>query len=83
MRAWLVERDYDDKGLVRLVYATPDGDRRVVQERSSRLLASTAVTAARDVDPDRLEPVPDDATRERYRAEVSRMRGRHGPDDAV
>ncbi len=83
MRCWLVERDYDDKGLVRLVYATPAGDRRIVQERSAAMLSRTEVTAAIDADPDRLEPVTDEATRDRYRTEVDRMADRHDPDEAV
>ena len=83
MQCWLVEREYDDKGLVRLVYATPDGSRSVLLERSATMLSRGAVTAARDVEPDSLEPVDEPARRERYAAEVERMRGRHEPDDAV
>ena len=83
MRCWLVEREYDDKGLVRLVYATPDGSEHVVQERSANMLSQVDVTAARDVDPERLEPVEDDETRGRYSAEAERMRDRHDPDDTV
>ena len=83
MRCWLVERDYDDKGLVRLVYATPDGAHRLVQERSRVLLQQADVTAAIDAEADRLEPVTDKSTRDRYAAEVVRMRDRHAPGDAV
>ena len=83
MRCWLVERDYDDKGLVRLVYATPDGDRRLVSERSAAMLRDRGVTASMDVDPDRLEVVADEATRERYHEEVERVRGQHGPDEEL
>ena len=82
-RVWLVERSYSDKGLVTLVYATPDGKRHVRMQRSATMLQSTSVTAATDVDPDRLVPVPEAADRERYAGEVERMRERHEPDDAV
>lgn len=83
MRCWLVERDYDDKGLVRLVYATPDGERRVVKERSAAMLGRIDVTASIDVDPDRLEPVDDAVTQDRYVHEVDRMADRYNPHDPV
>lgn len=83
MRCWLVERAYDDKGLVRLTYATEDGTRAIVRERSAAMLGRVEVTAAAEIDPDRLEPVEDPATRERYAAEAERMRNRHDPDDGV
>jgi hypothetical protein len=82
MRVWLVERDHGDRNLVSIVYATPDGERALSQERSLETLARTPVTAARDVEPDRLEPVPE-ADRERYAAEAARMRERNDPDDEV
>jgi hypothetical protein len=82
VRCWLVERDYNDKGLVTLVYATPDGDRYVQQHRSSQMLSRNGVTAATDVPADRLEPVDDDR-RQRYAAEVDRLAGDHDPDDEV
>ena len=83
VRAWLVEREYDDKGLVRLVYATPDGERRRVSERSANMLRAGGVTAATDVDPERLETVDDPETASRYREEVERVRGSHGPEESI
>lgn len=83
MRCWLVERDYDDKGLVRLVYATEDGTHRAIQERSAAMLSRAGVPAARTIDPNRLVRVEDEATRDRYAAEASRMRDRHDPDETV
>lgn len=83
VRCWLVERTYDDKGLVRLVYATPDGERAVTNERSAQLLARQPATAATDVAPQKLEPVADPVTREQYATEVDRMRDRHDPTDEV
>lgn len=81
VRLWLVERDYDDKGLLRLVYATDDGRHRLAQERSPTLRQE--VTAAIDVDVDRLDPVEDPEDRERYAAEVTRVRDRHDPDEVI
>ena len=83
MRCWLVEREYDDKGLVQLVYATPDGGRRLVSERSANMLRATNVTAAKEVEAEQLDDVDDPERRERYAAEVERVRERHGPDDPI
>ncbi|MEF8907165.1 MAG: hypothetical protein V5A13_04820 [Haloarculaceae archaeon] len=81
-RVWLVERDYDQKGLVRLVYATLDGARHLTRELSQQMLQRTTVTAARSVADDRLEPTPE-VERERYAKEAERMAERHDPDDPV
>lgn len=80
VRCWLVERTYDDRGLVRVVYATPDGERVARRELSARMLENTPVTAARDVDDDDLEPVTDPETRERYAREAERVRENNDPD---
>jgi hypothetical protein len=82
-RVWLVERDYSDKGLVTIVYATPDGDRAITKQRSEQMLARMDVTAAETVDPDSLEVVADHDLRERYAAEAQRMRDSRDPDEAV
>ncbi|USZ67040.1 hypothetical protein NGM10_09890 [Halorussus salilacus] len=83
-RLWLVERTYTDKGLVSLVYATPDGERSLHRQRSMNALRqSDGVTAAVTADPESLEPVDDDETRRRYAEEVARMAEEHDPDDAV
>ncbi|MHB9287741.1 hypothetical protein ACKVMT_11975 [Halobacteriales archaeon Cl-PHB] len=82
-QVWLVERDYDDKGLVTLVYATPDGQRHVTRERSANMLRSTTVTAADEMNSEKLEPVDDPDLVERYSSEAARMAERHDPDDAV
>lgn len=82
-RLWLVERDYDDKGLVRLVYATPEGDRRLVSERAATMLEGGGVEAARSVATDRLDGVSDEGTRRRYREEVERVSDCHDPDDRI
>lgn len=82
MRCWLVERDYDDKGLVRLIYATPDGARQVTQERSARMLGD-GVPLTRDIEATDLTPVTDPATRSRYAKEVDRLQESHDPDERV
>jgi len=83
-RCWLVERGYDDRGLVRLTYATPDGERMRRRELSRSLLArrDAAPTAAVDVEEDDLVPVPD-GDRDRYAAEADRMAAEHDPGDEV
>jgi hypothetical protein len=83
VRTWLVEREYGDRNLVTLVYATPDGERALTRQLSSTVLDRTTVTAARDAAPERLSPVRDADTRERYRREVERVRADHDPDDAI
>lgn len=83
VRCWLVERTFDDRNLVTLVYATPDGERYNQRELSSNMLDRVDVTAARDVPRDDLEPVEDADTSDRYADEASRMSAGHDPNDAV
>jgi len=83
VRCWLVERTYTDRDLIVLVYATPDGEAKYRKELSSTMLGRTAVTAATGVDPDDLEPVDDEETRERYAMEVDRVRESHAPDETI
>ena len=82
-RLWMVERTYTDRDLVVLVYATPEGDRKLRKELSSSMLQRTTVTAAVEADPADLEAVEDAATRERYAEEVERVRADHEPDDPI
>lgn len=81
---WLVERSYSDRDLVTLVYATPDGERAHTKEIPMTAIAhgNVAVTAAKEVDAERLEPVDTD-TRERYREEVERVRAEYAPEDEL
>ncbi len=81
-RVWLVERSYDDGGMVTLVYATPDGERQYRTQFSAAYIESRSVTAAREVDAGELTST-DDGDRGRYRQEVDRVRDRHDPDDEV
>jgi len=83
-RLWLVERTYTDKGLVSLVYATPDGEYAVQRQRSMNMLQRGAdVTAAIPAEDASLEPVDDETTREQYADEAARMAADHDPNDAV
>lgn len=84
VRCWLVERSsFGDERMVTLVYATPDGGRQLTKQLSTTLLMRTAVTAAEDVESERLEPVDDGETRKRYATEATRMAETHDPDDEV
>lgn len=84
-RAWLVERDVDSRDLVTLTYATPDGERAFTRQAALDSLARSGggVTAAMDVEDDRLEPVADPETRERYAEEVERVAADNDPDDRL
>mgnify|MGYP000140707030 CR=1 FL=1 len=84
VQCWLVERSsFGDERMVTLVYATTDGERQLTKQLSTNLLMRTAVTAAKDVESDRLESVTDDDDRERYAAEATRMAETHDPDEEV
>jgi hypothetical protein len=80
VRVWLVDREFTDKGLVTVVYATEDGERHLLRQASPNQLRE--VTAARDVAAGRLDPT-DAADVERYADEATRMAGRHDPDEVV
>jgi hypothetical protein len=82
-RCWLVERDYWDKNLVTLVYATPDGERAQTSQRSTTMLRRDPPTAATEVPVDDLESVTDETERERYAHEVERVREQYEPDDEI
>ncbi|WP_324665161.1 hypothetical protein [Haloarcula sediminis] len=83
VRCWLVERSsFGDERMVTLVYATPDGESHLTKQLSPNLLRRKRVTAATDVEPDRLAPVTE-GDRERYATEARRMAQTHDPDDEV
>jgi hypothetical protein len=82
IRTWLVERSYDDRGLVRLTYATPDGERCLRRELSMNVLRRSPATAAERVAPEELSPVPE-PDRERYAAEAERVRANNDPDAEI
>lgn len=84
VQCWLVERSYNDRDLVTLVYATPDGTRAVRKEVPMTAIANgtVAVTAAKEVAADALAPVADGDV-QRYRTEVARVRETHAPDETI
>jgi hypothetical protein len=82
-RVWLVERTYTDRDLVVLIYATPDGTRKLRKELAPTMLQRTTVTAATDADPSNLEEIDDSETIDRYATEVERVQESHDPDDPI
>jgi len=83
VQCWLVERDYWDKNLVTLVYATPDGERAQTSQRSTTMLRRDPPTAATEVPVEDLEQVTDEDERDRYAREVERVRDQCGPEDEI
>lgn len=80
---WLVDRQFDSKGLVRLTYTTEDGKRMHTKELAEqRLVTGDGITAGRDVDEDALGESPTDEI-ERFATEASRMAAEHDLDDVV
>jgi hypothetical protein len=85
---WLVDREFDSKGLVRLTYATTDGERVHTKEiAEQRLYMGDGVTAAIETGEDGadedLSTVDAEADRDRFRTEARRMAADHDPDDRV
>lgn len=83
VRCWLVERSYDDRNLVTLVYATSDGGQYFRRELSANMLSRVDVTAAREVTSEELQPVDDEQLRERYAREAERVASEYDPDEAL
>jgi len=80
VRVWFVAREYTDKGLLTVRYATPDGERVFEKQQSP---TAPDPTAARDVAPAKLVPVEDPETADRYRTEVERVRETNGPTERL
>jgi len=83
VQCWLVERSFDQRNLVTLVYATPDGERYQQRELSGNALSQIDVTAAREIPADELEDVRDADTRARYADEVASVREQYDPDEEL
>lgn len=83
VRCWLVERGYNNRDLITLKYATPEGDRVYRRELAAQVVDASTVTAAKDVSPDDLEPVDDPKDRERYANEAERVASEHDPEDEI
>ena len=80
---WLVDRQFDSKGLVRLTYATEDGERMHTKELAEqRLVTGDGITAGREVEENSLGESPADEV-ERFAAEASKMAAEHDLDDVV
>ena len=80
---WLVDRQFDSKGLVRLTYATEDGERMHTKELAEqRLVTGDGVTAGREVEENALGESPADEI-ERFASEASKMAAKHDLDDTV
>lgn len=82
-RVWLVERAVDDRDMVTLIYATPDGTRAETRQLARTHLHRSPPTAAITVPDSDLDPVEDTATKDRYAAEVKRVKAEHDPDDQL
>ena len=82
-RLWLVERSYNDRNLIILVYATPDGERSLRKEMAATVIDRMEVTAAVDADPAELDEVADAETRERYAEEADRTADQYAPDEEI
>lgn len=80
VQVWMVERTYTDKGLVTTVYATADGEHKIVEQLSAK--SPREVTAGQRVPAERLDE-SDPEERERFAQEAQRMAEKHDPDDAV
>lgn len=83
VRVWLVERGYNNRDLIILTYATPDGTRSFRRELAAQAVDLDTVTAAKNVSPDDLATVEDSDDRERYAAEATRMADEHNPDETI
>ena len=80
---WLVDREFDSKGLVRLTYATENGERMHTKELAEqRLLTGDGITAGREVEESALGESPTDEI-ERFASEASKMAAEHDLDDTV
>jgi len=80
---WLVDREFDSKGLVRLTYVTEDGERMHTKELAEqRLVTGDGITAGREVEETALGESPADEI-ERFAAEASKMAAEHDLNDTV
>ena len=85
VQLWLVERSYDDRDLIILIYATTDGEYELRKELAAAVMHQRRMvtTAAIEAPKKNLESVTDEALQERYAAEATKMAESHAPDDEV
>ncbi|OIB57363.1 hypothetical protein [Natrialba sp. SSL1] len=81
VRVWLVEHGYNNRDLILLKHATPDGSQIFRKEVASQALDT--VSAAKEASDANLETVEDPAVQERYADEAARMAEKHDSDDPV
>ena len=82
-RVWLVDRQFDSKGLVRLTYSTLDGTRNHTAEVTEhRLMTGGGVAAARAVDTESLGKTEPDNV-DQFATEAARMADKHAPDERI
>ncbi len=81
VQVWLVEREYAaDRDLVRLTYATIDGE-QYVQRELAAAHAPDDPDYGREVEGSKLVEVADAETRERYQVEAERVAEAHGDEE--
>ena len=86
VRVWLVERTCsdDERNVIVLTDATPDGKRYFRKERALTSLSDERdTTAAVDADPSNLGHFDDPDLREQYVTEAARMATAREPDDRL
>jgi hypothetical protein len=83
MRLWLVERSFDTRNTVTIIYATTDGEYSYRKQATLDLLARSPASAAVERERDRVTAVEDEETRERYAQEATRMADEYDPDDEI
>lgn len=82
LRCWLVDRSVDDGRVVTVTYATTDG--AMATSRQQALVGlDEGVPAAVEVHREDLTAVEDQATRDRYETEATRMRSQFDADARV
>jgi len=81
VQVWLVEREYAaDRDLIRLRYATIDGEQYVQYEQAATH-APDDPDHGREVEGSKLVEVADADTRERYQREAERVAEGHGGEE--
>lgn len=81
VQVWLVDRDYaEDRDLIRLTYATIDGE-QYVQHEQAAVHADDEPAHGIEVEGSKLVEVADADTRERYHREAERVAEAHGEEE--
>ncbi|MFB6282652.1 MAG: hypothetical protein ABEK59_01795 [Halobacteria archaeon] len=86
VRLWMVERTFsrDIRNVVRLTYATEDGERYLVKEKAvSNPQDADSIPCSIEAEESRLSEVPDVDMRERYEREAGRLMEEKSPDESI